>query len=168
MATTYTLISSSTVGSSGSSQVDFTSIPQTYTDLNVLISARNTHNNYYGFYMRFNSNSSGYTSRRLRQSGTTVASDTSTDIHWNPSDFTGSVFSSTSIYIPNYTGSSYKSASIDSVAENNATNNSNSLYAWLWSNTSAITSISFGTFDAGAPDKFAQYSTFYLYGISNA
>jgi hypothetical protein len=168
MATTYTLISSSTVGSSGSSQVDFLSIPQTYTDLNVLISARNTHNNYGGFYMRFNSNSSGYTSRRLKGEGTTVASDTNLETPWEESTWTGSVFGNASIYIPNYTGSSYKSASIDAVTENNGTSFRNTLNAFLWSNTSAITSISFSTFDAGAPDKFAQYSTFYLYGISNS
>ena len=33
MATTYTLISSVTVGSGGAANIEFTSIPSTYTDL---------------------------------------------------------------------------------------------------------------------------------------
>jgi hypothetical protein len=39
------------------------------------------------------------------------------------------------------------------------------LNAWLWSNATAISSISFGTFDTGFADKFAEHSTAYLYGI---
>ena len=41
---TYTLISSVTVGAGGASSIDFTSIPSTYTDLLVKISARSTLN----------------------------------------------------------------------------------------------------------------------------
>lgn len=165
MPNTFTLIASSTVGSGGSTQVDFTSIPNTYTDLCVKASVRNTNANYGGFYMRFNSSSSSYTARRIKQEGTTVSSDTSIEIPFEQSTWTASTFGNAEIYIPNYAGSANKSASIDAVTENNGTDNRNTLNAWLWSNTAAITSISFGTFDLGFPDKFAQYSTFYLYGI---
>jgi hypothetical protein len=40
MADTYTLISSVTVGAGGASSIDFTSIPATYTDLLIKVSAR--------------------------------------------------------------------------------------------------------------------------------
>lgn len=165
MANTYTLIASSTVGAGGATQVDFTSIANSWTDLIVKISVRNTNNNYGGFYMRLNSSSSSITGRRIKQEGTTASSDTSTEIPWEESTWTASTFGNAEIYIPNYAGSANKSVSVDAVTENNGTSNRNTLGAWLWSNTAAITSISFGTFDLGFPDKFAQYSTFYLYGI---
>ena len=40
MAVTHNLISTITVGSGGAASIDFTSIPQTYTDLLVKISLR--------------------------------------------------------------------------------------------------------------------------------
>ena len=40
MANTYTLIASSTVGSGGAANIEFTSIPATYTDLLIKMSAR--------------------------------------------------------------------------------------------------------------------------------
>jgi hypothetical protein len=43
MATTYTLINSSvTVGSGGAADIEFTSIPATYTDLLLVLSGRGT------------------------------------------------------------------------------------------------------------------------------
>jgi len=168
MPNTFELIASSTVGSGGSTQVDFTSIASTWTDLCIKASVRNTNDNYGGFYMRLNSSSSGITQRRLKGDGSSAASDTSTEISWGGSGFTANTFGNAEIYIPNYAGSTNKSVSIDAVSENNGTNARSNLGAWLWSNTAAITSISFGTFDLGFPDKFAQYSTFYLYGVKNA
>ena len=40
MANTYTLIASSTAGSGGAAYIEFTSIPNTYTDLLVMLSLR--------------------------------------------------------------------------------------------------------------------------------
>ena len=40
MATTLNLISKQTVGSAGASSITFSNIPQTYTDLKVIISGR--------------------------------------------------------------------------------------------------------------------------------
>ena len=42
MANTYTLISSVTVGSGGAANIEFTSIPATYTDLLLKLSTRTT------------------------------------------------------------------------------------------------------------------------------
>jgi hypothetical protein len=148
-------------------EVAFTNIPQTgYTDLKIVISARNTNANYGGFYMRLNSSSTGITGRRIKGENGSASSDTSIEIPWNQSSWTASTFGNAEIYISNYAGSTNKSASIDAVAENNGTDNRMTLNAWLWSNTAAITSISFGTFDLGFADSFTQYSTFSLYGLA--
>jgi hypothetical protein len=42
MANTFELITSSTVGSGGAASITFTAIPQTYTDLKILYSTRNS------------------------------------------------------------------------------------------------------------------------------
>jgi hypothetical protein len=172
MATTYTLISSVTVGSGGASSIGFTSIPQTYTDLVVLISSRNNSSNYGGFYMKFNGSSLGsnVTAKKLQGDGSSAGSNSQTDINWTRVDFTSNTFANSQIYIPNYTGSNNKSASFENAPENNATfGGILAMSAWLWSQTTAVTQIDFGTFDGSFPnDYFVQYSTAYLYGISNA
>jgi hypothetical protein len=84
----------------------------------------------------------------------------------NGSNTTTSTFTNSEIYIPNYTSSNQKSISGDAVNENNSssTNVQARLVAWKWSGTTAISSILFST-NTG---NFVQYSTFTLYGISNA
>jgi hypothetical protein len=81
----------------------------------------------------------------------------------DPSSATASTFASADIYIPNYTSSDYKSISIDTVTEKNATDAYMRLTAGLWSNTAAITSIGL---NCSASGNFVQYSTFYLYGVA--
>lgn len=167
MANTFTKIATVTVGSGGASSIDFTSIPQTYTDLCLKISGRLTgaateqHH-----YIKFNSSTTSYTSRYVYGSGSAAYSaNTSTnDIGViNAANSTANTFNSTEIYIPNYAGSNYKSFSNDNVEETNATTAYIHLIAHLWSNTSAITSITI-TGDS----NFAQYSIATLYGIKNA
>lgn len=175
MATTYTLISSVTVGSGGASSINFTSIPSTYTDLCIKLSARGTLGGgitWQNLRLRFNGDSgSNYSYRLLATlSGSVLsASETSTYLRYsygNYADSTASTFSNAEYYITNYTSSNNKSISYDSVVENN----SSSVYALaitagLWSNSAALSSIAI-TPDAGG--DWAQYSTAYLYGISNA
>jgi hypothetical protein len=84
----------------------------------------------------------------------------------NASTSTVNTFSSVSLYIPNYTSSDYKSYSVDKVSEQNGTTAYAELIAGLWSQTAAITSLKF--ISASASVDLAQYSTAYLYGISNA
>jgi len=170
MATTYTLISSVTVGSGGAASMEFTSIPADYTDLSIVLSGRsNTVRSSDGHYVfiEFNGSTSNLSSRFLYNFNGTVYSGTngSEIFNWNvPSDYTSSTFSNVSFYIPNYTSSSNKSVSSDSVTENNSTNYLSGFTAGLWSNSAAITSIKLYPKFA----NFVQYSTAYLYGISNA
>jgi hypothetical protein len=165
MANTYTLIDKVTVGSGGAASVTFSSIPQTFTDLKILASVRNTNTNN-EFALTFNGNATSYSSKVLYGTGSVAASYNggSTSMDGNPStpsNYTASVFSNNEIYIPNYTSSNNKSVSMDGVQENNATLSLAQLGAGLWSNSAAITSITLTA-------ALAEFSTFYLYGIKNS
>jgi len=166
---TYSLISSVIVGSGGTASIDFTSIPSTYTDLVLKLSLRSTSSTV-DPKINFNSVTTGYTRLVLQGTGSGSKSSSTASDSWigtiDGSDDTANVFASTEIYIPNYTGSTNKSFSIDAVTENNSSTTYANLLARLWSNTAAITSISISAL-AGSL-TFAQYSTAYLYGISNA
>lgn len=166
MADTYTLIEKITVGAAGASSVTFTSIPQTYTDLKIVYSARAASGTTNDVYIKLNASTTSY-SRRVLYGNGTIAQSANDSGNWylavmGAANNTSSTFSSGEIYIPNYTSSNNKSASADGVNENNATLSYQFMVAGLWSNTAAITSIEV------VPDgvNFAQYSTFYLYGIA--
>ena len=168
MANTFELISSVNVGLLGATDIAFSSIPATYTDLCLVVSARTSSISVQGFLTAaFNGSTANFSIRGLYGFGSGTGSFTT------PSNFVGEVvgdtatastFSNMSIYIPNYAGSVNKSYSVDSVAENNATFAQMGLTAGLWSQTAAITSITL-TPNAG---NFKQYTTAYLYGVKNA
>ena len=170
MANTYTLIASSTVGSGGAANIEFTSIPGTYTDLSLFVSARCTPSNIARpLILTFNSNTSNKSSIVLYGSGATaVSSAYATEIYMiepiPAANSTASTFSNISIYIPNYASSNNKSASMDGVSENNATTAYAGFSAGLWANSAAITTVKVQP-ETG---NFVQHSTAYLYGISNS
>jgi hypothetical protein len=161
------------VGSSGQAAIDFTSIPSTYTDLQLLLSLRSASGSNLGavgINLTINGSTANRTQRRIFADGTNVGSDSSTNNAIRAvlptSTSTASTFGNLSLYFPNYSGSTNKSFSVDNVAENNsATINALEMTAGLWSITSAITSLSFTLGDAS---NFSQHSTAYLYGVSNA
>ena len=165
MANTYQLISSVTVGSGGAANIEFTSIPATYTDLVLKVSPRVSSTNS-TTYIDYNSNTSNQSWNRLYNSSGTAGGDTGSRqlMYSVTSDFTASTFGSTDIYIPNYASSNNKSSSLDTVQENNSATNGQALIGNLWANSAAITSIRIVPFSG----TFVQYSTAYLYGISNA
>ena len=172
MANTYVAIATTTVGSGGVSSISFSSIPQTYTDLVVKVSAQTTRvsgNNMDYFKIKFNASATGYTDRSLYGNGSSAQSEannaTSYGFDFVVNGTSGSQFSNFEMYIPNYTSSNYKSWSADGVAEENAVAAIQAFNANLWSNTSAITSISFESANAA---NFKQYSTATLYGIKNS
>jgi len=170
MATsTYNLIASQVVGTGGASTITFSSIPQTYTDLLVVMSvstnaAGTASAN--GTNINFNGVTTNRTYKRLEGSGSSVSSDGGSNIPVGTVNAGSSgFFSNQQIYIPNYTSSNYKSVSVDSVVEYNSSVGTQDLVAGLWSSTAAITSLTI------YPDasSFIQYSsTFYLYGIKNS
>jgi hypothetical protein len=168
MANTYSLISSVTVGATSVASMEFTSIPQTYTDLKVVISARNNGTPPGNILMGFNSSTANFTNKFIQGDGATVVSSNVAQLigDMDGSGETANTFNNIEVYIPNYRSSNFKSFSSDSVNENNATTAYQLVNANLWSNTAAITSIQIT--NRTSPRLFVQYSTAYLYGISNA
>jgi len=171
MANTMTLIQSVTVPSGGSASIDFTSIPSTYTDLILQLSLRSSISLIQDdIKILFNAVTTGYSGKQLFGSGAGAASYSSTVSgqyggFTNGDTATASTFASVSLYIPNYAGSAYKSMSVDTATENNATNAYAGIQATLWSNTAAINQITLSPLTSGT---WKQYSTAYLYGIKNS
>ena len=170
MPNTFTKIASNTVSTAVSS-ITFSSIPATYTDLVIKVSARATYAaNFQDINIRFNGSATGYSSRLLQGDGSaaTSANNASGALVWGANSVsanaTANTFSNGEVYIPNYTSANFKSISTDSVTENNATAAYIQVAAGLWSNTAAITSIEM-YLGAG---NYVQYSTFTLYGIKNS
>ena len=158
------LIERVTVGSGGAASITFSAIPAGYSDLLLKLSLRNS-TAINSMTLRFNGSSSNFTQRELQGEGSgTPSSGARTDsiirLSVNRSDFTANTFSSTSIYIPNYLASANKSFSVDAVTENNATTSLQTIIAGLWSQTAAITEISFTS-----PANFVEFSSASLYGI---
>jgi len=174
MPTTYTKIATVTVGSGGASSIAFSSIPNTFTDIKLVISARTNQSAYNdNSIVLFNSDAgANYTSRRLNAEGSTVDSSTATSqngfyyLNFNGSSATSNTFCNNEMYIPNYTSSNQKSFSVDRAIENNSsTLNLISIFAGIWTGTAAITSISIAPYYG---TLFVQHSTATLYGIKNS
>ena len=165
---TFTLIASSTVGSGGASSINFTSIPATYTDLCVKLSVRSDQGSVDAITLSINGQGAGtnITSRFIDSGAGTPRSGTATAAGViEGTDYTSSIFSSNELYFPNYTSGNQKSISVDYTTENNASANYTGFSALLWAQTAAITSLGFTRSGGG---NFVQYSTAYLYGVSNA
>ena len=162
-----------TVGSGGAASIEFTNIPQTYTDLVIKASLRDTRTDspVTDVALTFNNSATGYSMRMIYGDGSSAGSASSsgasriTGFYENTNQTTSNTFSNNEIYIPNYTSSNNKSTSIDGVTENNATTIYASLVAGLWANSSAITSIKL--VPAVGSLSYVQYSTATLYGIKN-
>jgi hypothetical protein len=171
MAFAMTPIYTQTAGAGGVSTVTFNNIPQTFTDLKLVISYRDAFAAAFltpNMWFNGDNTSSNYSKTLIEGggSGTPGSSrQTSTTLfnvqNINGASSTSNTFTSADIYIPNYAGSNFKSALGDVVTENNATQSFQELHAFLWRNTNAITSISIQP-----PQSFVQHSTFSLYGIT--
>lgn len=164
-----TLIETITVGAGGVAAIEFTSIPQTGTDLLLVLSARaDSATNATSALVRFNSDTgSNYTFLRLTGDGSSVTSSTVTgNAAYHMFSVTGSTatsntFGNSALRIANYTSSSAKSISQDGVTENNNTASRQTITAQTWTGTSPISTITLTTFN-----NFVQYSTASLYKIT--
>jgi hypothetical protein len=144
---TMTLVQTATVGTV-TTTIDFTSIPQDATDLMIVLSGRTaTGTNNVDAIIRFNDVATAYNYRILQGNGSSVSSQSASDarIGTLPApNLTANTFGSNYIYVPNYTGSANKGYSSNNVIENNAVSfGFNEITAGLWSNTAAITKITF-------------------------
>jgi hypothetical protein len=176
MPNTYTLIASSTVGAGGAANIDFTSIPNTYTDLLIKLSGRSTGSgDWEDLKIAFNGSTTDAQYRWLAvygYSGSTVGSNTANGnsnarLQGNVSaaSATANTFGTWEMYVPNYAGSTQKSVSTDFASENNSTGTLLGFATNLWNQTTAINQVTIAT---SGGNNLAQYSTAYLYGVKNA
>ncbi len=167
MANTYELIGSQTLSGTAST-VTFSSIPQTYTDLVVQVSARNNESdNATSLRCYFNGDTSNITVYEMRAIGSTAATYS---ISYAQAGYVAAAqsmsnsFGSASIYIPNYKVSRNKVSSGDIVqASSTLGENYLILSARSWSVNDAVTSITLGS----GGGSWVQNSSFCLYGIKN-
>jgi hypothetical protein len=150
--------------------IDFTNIPQTYTDLQLVFSGRLGVNDA-NWRIGFNGVTTGYTERVLVGNGSIAGSYGRTNgeaynfIYLNTSAYTASTFSSVNLYVPNYASTTIqKTTSIDGVSETNGTNANQYIHAGTIAGTAAITSIKL--YYNNASGDIAAGSTASLYGIS--
>ena len=163
-----------TVGAGGTGALTFSNIPQGFTDLKIVVSARSLLSGFDNLMLRFNNdtNIDNYSTTSVYADGVSVVSERVLDFY-TLSYAAGSLpnalsaantFGSLDVYIPNYTAATFKQIIIDNVAENNVA----SLYirdtmgSSLYQSTAPITSVS--VFGFG---NLAQHSTVTLYGVSN-
>jgi len=168
------------VGAGGASAITFSSIPQTYTDLFIIWSARGARVfQYDSAQIRFNSDTGSnysYIDMYMPNNGTTTTGNQTsrgiadriylTDVI-PAANSTASTFSAITIHIPNYTSSAQKVCLIEAAGEANTTSTGDSVRLQLsgyWNNTSAINTISLAAYSA----NMAQYSSATLYGITNS
>jgi hypothetical protein len=159
MASTYTPIATTTL-SSATSAVTFSSIPQTYTDLRVVVTGTASATS--AFALRYNSDSAtNYSYTVLYGTGTSALSARAS----NTDPANGNIWTTQSMCtadIMNYANSTtYKTAI------SRADNADNRVAAWvsLWRNTAAITNLQITTTSA---NTYLAGSTFTLYGIAAA
>ena len=172
MANTYTLIASNTLSSSAAS-VTFSSIPNTYTDLLVKISAKSDRANANDdIKMLINgSTSSVYGERNVNGNGATAASNGNANLAYlalrsgSTGGLTSNVFSSTEVYIPNYTSAIIHPVGSIQVQEDNSTTARIFATASSYNTAEAITSL---TFNIWTGPNFVSGSSFFLYGIKNS
>jgi hypothetical protein len=162
-----------TVSGSSTSGILFNNIPQGFADLLVIANDRSNFGGAYTNDLIIYPNTNGDT----LSSSTTIFSNASTASSGRLTAFTGwwsqygdaglasaNTFANTSIYIPNYTNATFKTAIVDSVTEDNSASNvAMTMNAHLWRVTNPITNL----YMSHGGQTFAAGSTFTLYGISN-
>jgi len=176
----YESISTTTVGAGGSATVTFSSIPATYTHLQIRGISRSTNGSNAGIstYVRFNSDSaSNYSYHALTTyQGAGAAIDVfgganstfALSAAMPNSGLLSNMFDATVIDILDYANTNkYKTIrSLSGYDINGATTGYSylGLFSSNWRSTSAISTITL----SGASNDFAQYSSFALYGIKGS
>lgn len=158
--TSYDSIATVTVGSGGSTQIDFTSIPGNYKHLQLRLTAKGSTNLYSPIRFNGDSPTTNYKIHELYGNGSTVTSTADSNAYLN--NILGTNFNAVVIDILDYTSANKnKTVRMLNGIDNNGTG-SIIFASILWMNsTDAISSIRF-TVNTG---NFAQYSSFALYGV---
>lgn len=162
MSNTMTLIGS--VSFTGSqSAVVFQNVPNTYTDLLVMLSGRTTVNNFAtSSYFFFNGGGQVQNIRTLSADGGTVGSGSTVAFFSNGASASANYFTNVSFYVPSYASSLNKTVLID-IGANVVGNSGSAGISGMTTNlTAAITSVHI-TNDG----QWTANTTAYLYGIRN-
>jgi len=167
---TFIPISTVTVGSSGAANIEFTSIPSSYTDLVLYLSARTTPTGGSAWQyveVRLNGTTTSYTYKQLYSDGSSVTSGTGSlaaGAYANPDSNTANVFANSFTYISDYNSSENKTYLNHAATETNASSALISLFSTTRANTAAVTSLTL----VPQSGNFKQYTTATLYGIKNS
>ena len=162
-STSYESIATTTVGAGGTSSISFTSIPQTYTHLQLRYFGGNNANPGGSGFVSFNGDTTGtnYYDHVLYGSGTSAASAADANgryLPYNLGDVNKWGVNITDIL--DYTNTN-KFTVARSLGGYDANGSGYVLFASnLWKNTAAVTSITIQT-----SQSFVQYTQFALYGI---
>jgi hypothetical protein len=166
------LITTYTVGAGGSSFIGLDNIPQTYTDLLIVASTRNSQSSGdFQTYLTINGtggSGSTITSRYLRVRDVGLGSYTVNnnaaifEMNYQNSSYTANTFSALEIYLPNYANNLVKTFSVDSASENNSSSHDFRIIASNLTLTAAITSVQI----IAANGSLVENSSVSLYGIT--
>jgi len=172
----YESVATITVGSGGAANVEFTSIPSTYTHLQVCYTAQSNRGTYGRDIVLLNINGdtgTNYSTHRLNGDGSSVGTGNETSA---TRIFAGACGTSTAgtyffgngvVDILDYTNTNkYKTTRALGAIDHNGTvggaGGETVFHSGSWRNTNAITSLKFYP---SAGTLFSQYSIFALYGI---
>jgi len=161
--TSYASIATVTVGLLGAASIDFTSIPSTYTHLQIRGIALGTNQN---LITRFNGDTAtNYAYHELTGSGSAAAAG-GTASTGNPySGFISTQLGTMVEDILDYTNTN-KYKTMRTLGGSDANGSGYVVYrSTLWMNTAAITQV---TLSISGGSNFSQYSSFALYGIKGA
>jgi hypothetical protein len=163
MANTLTKIQSITASGSVNT-VEFSSIPATYTDLQIVMSARTVASAVFDYCGINLNNGSAVEVLRLQGTGTSTNSTRGAGGNTfiiNGNTATSNIYSTSNIYIANYLTTNAKQIIVDTVTENNATLAYQELIAMYYANSSQPVNL----IQLYAVNNFLSATTFTLYGI---
>ena len=175
LVNSYESISTVTVGSGGSAEVNFTSIPSTYSHLQIRIFGKLSITNdpaLENILFQFNGDTgNNYTRHGIDGNGSIVSAYGNADLPRNyailPRSYSGqtNMFGAAIVDILDYANTNkYKTQRVLAGADLNGSGQI-ALISGVWRNTNAISSIKIFNFTT---TTFLQYSSFALYGIKGA
>jgi hypothetical protein len=166
----YESIATVTVGAGGSSSVVFSSIPSTYTHLQLRCIARSSRsaNDGYGVISYNSDTGTNYSYHSLFGQGSAVGADGAATVNYQSLTYFPAALRAASIFgfavfdILDYANTNkYKTLKVFSGYDTNGAGNL-AFQSGNWRNTNAITNITITEYNG---NNFVQYSSFALYGI---
>ena len=157
---TYEAIATATA--SGSTNIiTFSSIPQTYTDLVLVVKADGSGQG--GYQVRLNSDSAGnYSATRLIGDGSAATSDRGTNKNNLTTEWGGGSYNMYVTHFMNYANTTTYKTALTRITCDFAT----AAMVSLWRNTAAVSTITVQ--NGNSATNFASTATFSLYGIVSA